>query len=112
MLLAALGDAIMGELVARGLAVILVSSELEEVLGMSDEIVVMHRGRGALRWPRATRRAAGAASRAAWAPSRSCRRGAGRGREAPLGLLLLALQGLIGLRAPEYLSPGNLNNVL
>jgi rhamnose transport system ATP-binding protein len=34
-----------GELVLRGLAVIMVSSELPEVLGMSDRIVVMHQGR-------------------------------------------------------------------
>jgi rhamnose transport system ATP-binding protein len=34
-----------GELVTQGLAVIMVSSELPEVLGMSDRIVVMHQGR-------------------------------------------------------------------
>jgi rhamnose transport system ATP-binding protein len=34
-----------GELVLQGLAVIMVSSELPEVLGMSDRIVVMHQGR-------------------------------------------------------------------
>jgi rhamnose transport system ATP-binding protein len=34
-----------GELVAQGLSVILVSSELPEVLGMSDRIVVMRQGR-------------------------------------------------------------------
>jgi ABC-type multidrug transport system ATPase subunit len=33
------------ELVARGLSVILVSSELPEVLGLADRIVVMHQGR-------------------------------------------------------------------
>jgi len=35
----------MGDLVQAGLAVILVTSELEEVLGIADNIVVMHRGR-------------------------------------------------------------------
>ena len=35
----------MNELVQQGLAVILVSSELPEVLGMSDRVIVMHRGR-------------------------------------------------------------------
>ncbi len=35
----------MGEFVAQGLAVILVSSELEEVRGMSDRVIVMHEGR-------------------------------------------------------------------
>ena len=34
----------MGELVAQGLSVIMVSSELPEVLGMSDRIAVMHGG--------------------------------------------------------------------
>ena len=34
-----------GGLVARGLSVILVSSELPEVLGMADRVVVMHHGR-------------------------------------------------------------------
>ena len=35
----------MGELVAQGLSVIMVSSELPEVVGMSDRIVVMREGR-------------------------------------------------------------------
>jgi rhamnose transport system ATP-binding protein len=34
-----------GELVANGLSVILVSSELPEVMGLADRIVVMHQGR-------------------------------------------------------------------
>jgi rhamnose transport system ATP-binding protein len=34
-----------GELVAKGLSVILVSSELPEVMGLADRIVVMHQGR-------------------------------------------------------------------
>ncbi len=37
--------AFMGELAADGLAIVLVSSELPEILGMSDRIVVMHEGR-------------------------------------------------------------------
>jgi rhamnose transport system ATP-binding protein len=36
---------LMGELAARGLAIIMISSELPEVLGMSDRIAVMHGGR-------------------------------------------------------------------
>jgi rhamnose transport system ATP-binding protein len=35
----------MGELVAQGLSVIMVSSELPEILGMSDRVVVMREGR-------------------------------------------------------------------
>jgi rhamnose transport system ATP-binding protein len=34
-----------GELVTKGLSVILVSSELPEVMGLADRIVVMHQGR-------------------------------------------------------------------
>jgi rhamnose transport system ATP-binding protein len=34
----------MSELVQEGLAVILVSSELPEVMGMADRIIVMHEG--------------------------------------------------------------------
>ncbi len=35
---------LMGELVSRGMAVLMISSELPEVLGMSDRIAVMHAG--------------------------------------------------------------------
>ncbi|HEX7987360.1 MAG TPA: D-xylose ABC transporter ATP-binding protein, partial [Duganella sp.] len=34
-----------GELVSKGQSVILVSSELPEVMGLADRIVVMHQGR-------------------------------------------------------------------
>lgn len=34
----------MNELTERGVAIIMVSSELPEVLGMSDRIVVVHEG--------------------------------------------------------------------
>ena len=37
--------ALIGELATRGLAILLISSELPEVLGMSDRVVVMHTGR-------------------------------------------------------------------
>jgi rhamnose transport system ATP-binding protein len=36
---------LMGDLATRGLAVVMISSELPEVLGMSDRIAVMHAGR-------------------------------------------------------------------
>jgi rhamnose transport system ATP-binding protein len=35
---------LMGQLAARGLAIIMISSELPEILGMSDRIAVMHNG--------------------------------------------------------------------
>lgn len=37
--------ALMGQLAAEGVGIIMISSELPEVLGMSDRIVVMHEGR-------------------------------------------------------------------
>jgi rhamnose transport system ATP-binding protein len=43
----------MGELVGHGLAVIMVSSELPEILGMSDRVIVMREGRIAGRFARA-----------------------------------------------------------
>ncbi|MDR3639128.1 MAG: sugar ABC transporter ATP-binding protein [Isosphaeraceae bacterium] len=36
---------LMGELAARGMAIVMISSELPEILGMSDRIVVLHGGR-------------------------------------------------------------------
>ena len=35
---------LMGELAGRGLAIVMISSELPEILGMSDRIAVMHGG--------------------------------------------------------------------
>ncbi len=45
--------ALMGELAAKGLAILMISSELPEVLGMSDRVAVMHRGALAALLPRA-----------------------------------------------------------
>lgn len=38
---------LMNELAEQGMAIIMISSELEEVLGMSDRVMVMHEGRSA-----------------------------------------------------------------
>lgn len=38
---------LMNELAAQGIAIIMISSELEEVLGMSDRVMVMCEGRSA-----------------------------------------------------------------
>jgi ribose transport system ATP-binding protein len=35
----------MEDLAAQGLAILFVSSEMEEILGMSDRVLVMHEGR-------------------------------------------------------------------
>jgi ABC-type sugar transport system ATPase subunit len=44
----------MGELAAAGMAIIMISSELPEILGMSDRIAVFHSGRLAGILPRAS----------------------------------------------------------
>jgi ABC-type sugar transport system ATPase subunit len=36
---------LIAELAAKGMAIVLVSSELEEVIGLADRVLVMHRGR-------------------------------------------------------------------
>lgn len=54
----------MGELASEGLAIILISSELPEVMGMSDSIQVMHAGRFAKRFSRAEATAEGIVSAA------------------------------------------------
>jgi len=43
---------LMDELVGQGLGILMISSELVEVLGMADRILVMHRGRIAAELPR------------------------------------------------------------
>jgi len=47
---------IMNELIDNGMAIVMISSELPEVLGMSDRVLVLHEGRltGNLPWQEAT----------------------------------------------------------
>lgn len=47
---------IMNELIDRGVCIVMISSELPEILGMSDRILVMHEGkiRGEINWQEAT----------------------------------------------------------
>ncbi len=51
--------ALMDKLAADGMAVLMISSDLEEILGMSDRVLVMHEGRlsGELRRPDLTEEA-------------------------------------------------------
>ena len=37
--------ALMDELAGQGVAILMISSDMEEVLGMSDRVLVMHEGR-------------------------------------------------------------------
>ena len=48
--------ALMQDLAERGLAILMISSELPEILGMSDRIAVMHARHDPRRAARATRR--------------------------------------------------------
>jgi ribose transport system ATP-binding protein len=45
--------ALMDELAAAGIAILMISSDLEEILGMSDRVLVLHEGRLAGELPRA-----------------------------------------------------------
>jgi len=45
--------ALMSKLAAEGLAILMISSELPEVLGMSDRVIVMHEGRMTAQFTRA-----------------------------------------------------------
>ena len=47
---------IMNELVEKGVCIVMISSELPEVLGMSDRVIVIHKGKlnGDLQWEDAT----------------------------------------------------------
>jgi ribose transport system ATP-binding protein len=84
--------ALMDELAAAGMAVVMISSDLEEILGMSDRVLVLHEGRLAGELPRSAlseeaimHLATGAPLEAAARPSSESasitRRGAGRGGE-------------------------------
>ncbi len=42
----------MSELAGRGLSIIMVSSEIPEILGMSDRVIVMREGRIVAEFPR------------------------------------------------------------
>ena len=44
---------LMGQLAARGVAILMISSELPEILGMSDRVVVMRGGQAVVEFPRA-----------------------------------------------------------
>ena len=59
---------LMGELAAQGLAILMISSELPEVLGMSDRIAVMRAGRiaGVLTEPKQLRKRAGSGFGSQW----------------------------------------------
>ena len=54
---------LMGELARAGVAIVMISSELPEVLGMSDRVLVMREGRIVAEFPRAeaTQQAVGSA---------------------------------------------------
>ena len=123
---------LMVDLAERGLAILMISSELPEILGMSDRVAVLHQGRiaGVLERAEATAErvlalalghgetgAAPPASAAEVGPPRprgrvdSARpraRPAGRRRELSLALALGALLGLLALRAPAFFSTANL----
>ena len=44
----------LGELASQGMAILMISSELPEVLGLSDRVIVLHKGQIAAEFPRET----------------------------------------------------------
>ena len=103
----------MNRLTARGAGILMISSELPEVLGMSDRILVMRQGRivaemdaaGATQEKVLRRRAgAGLVKLAAWLASK------GRQVGTLAGLVLLCL--LLTFLSPYFLTVSNLLNVL
>ena len=73
---------LMNELLARGAAIVMISSELPEVLGMSDRILVMREGRivAELDGPTATQESVMTLAAAAWKRRRRHERSGGAGR--------------------------------
>ena len=94
----------------QGLSVIMVSSELPEILGMSDRVVVMREGRIA-----AHLRQQGARRRRRWCQAGSGDRGMtdARSRTARSGwsLAIAVLIALVSTRFPGFARPGNLATV-
>jgi energy-coupling factor transporter ATP-binding protein EcfA2 len=103
----------MSELVSQGLAVVMVSSELPEILGMSDRIVVMARGRLRRIFTRAeaTRRPS-CRSRPMREGPRSARFRLSKHRDVLLGFLVVALAGATAIAYPGFITPGNLAGIV
>ncbi len=110
-----------GDLAAEGLAVLLVSSDLPELLKLSDRILVMRKGRlvAELSREQATEETVMMAAATSAQPSDLAQtRGAssiGRVsilRESGVGLLCLALVAFAALRQPRFLDPTNLESIM
>jgi energy-coupling factor transporter ATP-binding protein EcfA2 len=99
--------AFMAELASEGLAVIMVSSEIPEVLGMSDRVIVMREGKigSWTRWrrPHDARSACDGGGGHCGARGMS---GALKHREALLALAIAALVALVASRFPGFVAPG------
>ena len=103
----------MAELAAQGLAVIMVSSEIPEILGMSDRVIVMREGRivGDLRPRRADPRAARPRRRRHQRRSPDARPPAQVARDPARRRHRRCWSLLIALRFPGFAPPANLANV-
>ncbi len=99
--------AFMGELVAQGLAVIMVSSELPEVMGMSDRVIVMRDGRIAARFDRASLSAETLVAAATGnVPAEG---GVMRlNRDLLLAAIVIVMIAGVGFITPAFVSPNNL----
>ena len=100
---------LLDQLAARGAAILMISSDLPEVLGMSDRVLVMHQGRiGAIFDRRTPRR------RVCCTPRSGCTEHARRIPGRRLGTVagLFALCVLLWILTPHFLTVSNLLNVL
>jgi ribose/xylose/arabinose/galactoside ABC-type transport system permease subunit/ABC-type multidrug transport system ATPase subunit len=123
---------LMGRLAAQGMAILMISSELPEVLGMSDRILVMREGRITGEFSRAEATPEGIMAAATGArahdddgaiamnattdpatrPRGSMIQAVVRLREAGIMLFMIVLSAGVSLRSPAFLTADNFNNIL
>ena len=103
----------MGELARKGLAIVMISSELPEILGMSDRIAVMRGGTIVATLDRAdaNQERLLELSLGPWPGRKRGRLMTGKyGREISVGLAYLAILGLLAVFAPRFFEVKNLTN--
>ena len=97
-----------GDLVQQGMAVIFVTSELEEAPGIADRLVVMARGRVVARFEREAFSSEAVIAAAAGAADD----GALQRRDVLLFAVIAVLIVVVVLRAPEYMAANSAANIL
>ena len=98
-----------GDLAQQGMAVILVTSELEEALGIADRLVVMARGRVVARFEREAFLFRGGHCGSSRVPPMTS---ALQRRDLLLFAVIAGLIVVVVLRAPEYMAANSVANIL